>query len=95
MKNYTFLIKPFFFIFSLIFSTWLVLAIEKIRPSDFGQIKTLFEKEIKQPKISKTDKQYLKDLFSQYKLGSIDSATFDKRLESFVISIQSPLIIKK
>lgn len=95
MKDYTFLIKPFFFIFSLIFSTWLVLAIEKISPSDFGEYKTLFEKKTIPTRVITVDKQHLKDLFRQYKIGSIDSLTFDKRLESYIISFQIPSVINK
>lgn len=43
MKKYNFLFKPLFFIFSLVFATWLVLFIEKISPSDFGKYGHLFD----------------------------------------------------
>ena len=43
MKKYNFLFKPLFFIFSLVFATWLVLYIEKIHPSDLGSLGHMFE----------------------------------------------------
>jgi hypothetical protein len=42
MKKYKFLFKPIFFIFNLLFATWLVFRIEKIQPSDFGRYKGIF-----------------------------------------------------
>ena len=37
MKKFDFLIKPVFFTCNLVFATWLVLTIDRIEPSDFGQ----------------------------------------------------------
>ena len=85
MKRYTFLFKPIFFIFSLLFASWLVLKIEKIRPSDFGKEKLLLENE-PVPTVSKYDEQYLKNLFLEYKFGIINSKQLDEKLEFFLKS---------
>lgn len=86
MKDYTFILKPLFFVFSLIFSTWMVLAIEKISPSDFGEYKTLFES---QPApVVKFSSHYIKQLFGEYRSGTIDSIQLDRKLEKFLSGIQ-------
>jgi hypothetical protein len=85
MKKYTFLIKPAFFIFNLIFAMWLVLKIEQLRPSDFGRFKSLFEPtKIKQEHIPSYDKYYIKKLANDYKKGVLDSVTFNDQLEQFI-----------
>lgn len=85
--NFKFLLKPVFFIFSLVFSTWLVLTIEKITPSDFGRYKSFFESEAKPVHKPNTyNKQYLKHLCSDYKAGLIDSVKLDEQLEQFLKS---------
>ena len=43
MKKYNFLFKPVFFIFNLLFATWLVLKIEEIKPSDFSKRPSFFK----------------------------------------------------
>lgn len=43
MKKYNFLFKPVFFIFNLLLATWLVLEIEKIKPSDFSKRPSFFK----------------------------------------------------
>ena len=43
MKKYNFLFKPLFFIFNLLLATWLVLEIEKIKPSDFSKRPSFFK----------------------------------------------------
>lgn len=87
MKKYKFLLKPAFFIFNLIFATWLVLKIEKIQPSDFGRYKGMFESsEVRpdpQPE-TRYDKYYLKKLADDYRSGILDSAGFDLQLEKFI-----------
>lgn len=83
MKKYKFLLKPLFFIFSLIFSSWLVLKIEKISPSDFGKEKLLFEND-PVPTVSRYDEQYLKNLFMEYKFGIINSRQLDEKLDFFL-----------
>ncbi|MFY9311168.1 MAG: hypothetical protein WAQ28_19145 [Bacteroidia bacterium] len=86
MKDYTFILKPLFFVFSLIFSTWMVLAIEKVSPSDFGEYKTLFES---QPApMVKFSTHYIQQLFGQYKTGTIDSVQLQRKLETFLTGIQ-------
>ena len=85
MKNYTFIFKPLFFVFSLVFSTWMVLAIEKISPSDFGEYKTLFES---QPSpMTKFSTHYIQQLFLEHKNGIIDSVQLQHKLETFLGAI--------
>ena len=83
MKKYTFLFKPLFFIFSLLIASWLVLKIEKLRPSDFGKEKYLFENE-PVVSVSKYDEQYLKNLFLEYKFGIINSRQLDEKIYFFL-----------
>lgn len=92
MKDYTFILKPLFFVFSLVFSTWMVLAIEKVSPSDFGEYKTLFES--RSTPVVKFSSHYIKQLFGEYKTGKIDSIQLERKLEAFLsdihkISVQS------
>lgn len=48
LNQYTnFLLRPIFYILALITATYIVLLIEKLKPSDFGHQAKLFEKEIK------------------------------------------------
>jgi len=84
MKNYRFLLKPLFFIFNLIFATWLVLAIEKIKPSDFGAHKTLFDPAPPPRIVTPKDKNFLKSLAYDYKNGLIDSTALDKKLQEYL-----------
>jgi len=83
MKKYKFLLKPLFFIFNLVFATCLVLFIEKIKPSDFGRHRSLFENEI--PPLTPTvyNKEYLKKICHDYRCGLIDSAQVEKKLDIF------------
>jgi hypothetical protein len=85
MKDYKFLLKPAFFIFNLLFATWLVLKIEKLAPSDFGRYKSMFEGGQIRPKgVPQYDKYYLKKLADDYKSGVLDSAMFDLQLDQFI-----------
>ena len=94
MKRYKFLIKPLFYIFSLTASSYMVLVIEKISPSDFGKHQDLF---VSSPKpaaaaqVVKLDytKEYLKNICFDYKYGIIDSATLDERLSTFLYGTQT------
>jgi hypothetical protein len=81
MKNYSFLFKPVFFLFNLIFATWLVFKIEAIAPSDFGKYKSLFEDP---PGSMGYKKKQLKKLFVDYKIGKLDSIQLEKRLETYL-----------
>jgi hypothetical protein len=85
MKKYKFLLKPLFFVFNLLFATWLVLAIERIEPSDFGKHKSLFEPAVRPRTVSGADKPYLIKLFTEYKKGLIDSSTLNKKLDEFLL----------
>lgn len=82
--NYKFLFKPIFFIFSLVFASWLVLKIEKLRPSDFGKYKSLFESEPKSSTPIQHNKKYLDSLIHSYKIGLIDSVELEERLGEFL-----------
>lgn len=84
MKQYKFLLKPLFFIFNLVFATWLVLKIEKIQPSDFGEHKSIFESAPKPRIVTQEDKKYLTTLALEFKYGLIDSTTLDKKLKKFL-----------
>jgi hypothetical protein len=84
MKNYAFLFKPLFFIFNLVFATWLVLAIERLKPSDFGSYRSVFEPPQKPKTVSKADKPFLKKLITDYKTGKIDSAALEEQLNRFL-----------
>lgn len=84
MKHYKFLAKPIFFIFNLVFATWLVLKIEKIKPSDFGEHKSIFSTAPKPRIITRSDKMVLKTLFLEFKYGLIDTAQLDKKLDQFL-----------
>jgi len=85
MGKYQFLLKPIFFIFNLLFATWLVLKIEKIQPSDFGRYEQLFQRTEPRPdNVPAYDKYYIKKLADDYKSGKLDSAMFDLQLEIFI-----------
>ena len=40
------LIKPIFYIAALLFATWVVLKVEKLKPSDMGEYQKIFQKEM-------------------------------------------------
>jgi hypothetical protein len=84
MRDYAFLFKPLFFIFNLIFATWLVLAIEQIKPSDFGEHRSFFERPAKPRKVTPADKPVLFKLADDYKAGRINAETLDRELEAFL-----------
>ncbi|MCW3102153.1 MAG: hypothetical protein JWO09_593 [Bacteroidetes bacterium] len=85
MKDYKFLLKPAFFIFNLLFATWLVLKIEKVAPSDFGRYEKMFHPgDIRPENVPQYDKYYLKKLADDYKSGVLDSAMFELQLEKFI-----------
>jgi hypothetical protein len=84
MKKYKFLLKPLFFIFNLLFATWLVLKIEKIKPSDFGKHKSIFYSEPKPRIVSLDDKEYIKQLFEDYKRGELDSLKLEEHINAFL-----------
>ncbi|MCD6017333.1 MAG: hypothetical protein K0S53_454 [Bacteroidetes bacterium] len=83
MKNYTFLLKPAFFLFNLIFATWLVFKIEEISPSDFGKYKSLFEDP---PGSIGYKKKHLKKIIIDFKAGKLDSLQLERQLEIYLES---------
>jgi hypothetical protein len=86
MSQYRFLLKPAFFIFNLIFATWLVLKIEDIKPSDFGRYRSIFgnPEQLNPEKLQQ--KKYLQRLFSEYKYGVLDSAQVSAKLEKYLLA---------
>lgn len=95
MKKYKFLLKPAFFIFNLLFATWLVLKIEKLHPSDFGKYKSMFESsDVKPQPETRYDKYYLQKLAEDYKTGILDSANFDLQLERFIANAHKQQSVK-
>ena len=88
MKQYAFLFKPLFFIVNLVFATWLVLMIESVEPSDFGQYKSIFESTARPKKVFPEDLPKLKKLAVDYKQGKIDDRTLEKELEAFLAPIE-------
>jgi hypothetical protein len=88
MKEYKFLMKPIFFIFSLVFATWLVLVIERISPSDMGRYESLFKTETRTIPSITNNKQFLKTLFQSYQNGKIDSIAFENKLNDFLRNIK-------
>lgn len=85
MRNYTFILKPLFFIFNLVFATWLVFAIEKISPSDFGQYKSLFDTRKDPIEVDRENKAHIMKLLQDFKNGALDSTDVVARLEHFLV----------
>lgn len=82
MGRFKFLAKPLFYIFSLLFSCWMVLQIERISPSDFGKYKSWFQqKPTDQKHTAFPTNTALRDAYLQYKSGKTDSATFFRFIE--------------
>ncbi len=86
MKEKLFILKPLFFIFNLIFATWLVFSIEKLSPSDFGKYRSLFDTPEPLSPEKMGDKQYLKRVISDYRAGKLDSADVERLLDRYLIS---------
>ncbi len=88
MKNYQFLLKPVFYICSLLFATWLILEIEKVSPSDFqsNNVQKPSGDTSKTPIDFKPRYYFLKKLSLDYKIGVIDSLEFDHQLILFLKS---------
>lgn len=94
MQRYRFLLKPAFFIFNLVFATWLVLKIEEIKPSDFGRYGSIFTPANKLTHGKIQQKKYLNKLINEYKLGRLDSLELNKEIENYlaepnIISIEA------
>jgi hypothetical protein len=93
MKQYKFLLKPLFFLFNLVFATWLVLEIEKLKPSDFGEHNTLFHPAPKPRIVTQKDKELLRAIALEFKYGLIDSTKMEKKLDAFLASPEEKLEI--
>jgi hypothetical protein len=84
MEDRRFLIKPIFYISSLLFSCWLVLKIEQLCPSDLGRYESLFHSGPPVPAQSKhhtAQKRSLYSLISDLKAGRIDSVRFEEEMQ--------------
>jgi hypothetical protein len=93
MKKYKFLLKPLFFIFNLLFATWLVFKIEKIQPSDFGRYKSLFEKDEQTLPVKQSyDKFYIIKLAEDYKNGKLSKILFEKTLSKYLEEINKTTV---
>ncbi len=93
MKRYKFLIKPLFYIFSLTASSYMVIVIERISPSDFSKQPTLFMPQAKPVAAVQANdyrKEFLKSICFDYKYGVIDSSTLDERLSVFLYGEKRP-----
>ena len=84
MENYKFIAKPLFFIFNLLFATWLVIYIERLEPSDFGRYESLFQSKTDQEKIDRDNKDFLMYLAKAYKAGDIDSVKLSAEFDRFL-----------
>lgn len=79
--SYRFLLKPLFFIFSLIFATCLVLFIERLAPSDLGSAGTYFRSQpVEHPAVHHYDKEMLRKLCEDYKNGVLTGPGLDSSL---------------
>ncbi|MEW6468842.1 MAG: SHOCT domain-containing protein [Bacteroidota bacterium] len=81
MSRYKFLLRPLFYIFSILFSSWMVLWIESISPSDFGKYGALFSTPVPAPP---GGRDQLKKLYREYKSGRISSDEFEKKFEDLL-----------
>jgi hypothetical protein len=83
MKKYKFIIKPLLFIFNLLFATWLVFAIEDIKPTDFGRYEYLFE-DPPAVKTRKQKKEHLIRISSEYRKGIIDTTELVRQIDMYL-----------
>lgn len=88
MKNYSFLLKPLFFIACLLFSTWLVIKIEKISPSDFGEPEPPVKVEVFSPEQIQFYRRYLHHLCEKYNAGKIEKEELNEKLLFFLETLK-------
>ncbi len=86
MKKYSFLLKPLFFIFNLLFATWMVIFIEKTNPSDFGRHRSLFEDPPVMNPAKMEKKKHLAKICADYKAGLVDSIGLNTKLDAYLAS---------
>lgn len=84
MREKLFILKPLFFIFNLIFATWLVFRIEKLSPSDFGKYRSLFDTPEALSPEKMGGKLYLKRVCSDYKAGKVDSTQMELLIDRYL-----------
>lgn len=84
MNTYKFLLKPIFFIFNLIFATWLVLKIEHLKPSDFGKNGSLFKPNEPKRIVTIKDRSYLISLATDFAEGKIDSLLLGQKIDAYL-----------
>lgn len=84
MKEKMLILRPLFFIFNLIFATWIVFQIEAVSPSDFGKYRSLFEGPPAFTPEKMGEKQFLKKVCSDYKKGKLDSTEVDLLLNRYL-----------
>jgi hypothetical protein len=83
MKKYKFILKPLLFICNLLFATWLVFAIEDIKPTDFGRYEYLFE-DAPALKTKKLRKEHLIRICSEYRKGIIDTTELVRKIDMYL-----------
>ncbi|MFL5764121.1 MAG: hypothetical protein ACJ77K_09280 [Bacteroidia bacterium] len=81
MSNYKFLLKPLFFIFNLLFATWLVLKIEQIQAPDAIMPPASTHNK---PGSAGNEKAILRSLLWSYKAGRLDSIQLDNKIDDFL-----------
>jgi hypothetical protein len=84
MNNYKFLRKPFFFLFNLLFATWLVLKIEEIKPTDFGRNRKFFEPAPQPRIVTIKDRDFLLQMANDYAKDRLDSTALRLKIEAFL-----------
>jgi len=84
MNNYKFLRKPFFFLFNLLFATWLVLKIEQIKPTDFGRNRNFFEPAPQPRIVTIKDRAFLLQMANDYAKDKLDSAALRLKIEAYL-----------
>lgn len=84
MNNYKFLRKPFFFLFNLLFATWLVLKIEQIKPTDFGRNTNFFEPAPQPRIVTIKDRAFLLQIANDYAEDRLDSTALRLKIEAYL-----------
>jgi hypothetical protein len=85
MERYNFLFKPVFFIVSLLFSSWLVIQVERLQPSDLGRFEKLFDSGEKEEKPSpEYIRAYLHTLYRDHQEGRISDQVLTIEVYKFL-----------
>ena len=94
MNKYKFLLKPVFFVFNLVFATWLVFKVESISPSNFGKYKSLFDEPPTGIPGKIQHKKYLVKICADYKAGKLDTLQLNTKLEEYLTSAKMQVPIE-